>query len=371
MKMRNPALALLAAGLVTGCATGPDRKPGDPFEPVNRVIFKANDAIDTHIAVPIAKGYEKVTPEPIRTAISNFFSNLGDLGNAANNLLQLNITDATEDVMRFTMNSVFGIGGLLDFATPAGLPKHNQDFGLTLGHWGVPAGPYLVLPLFGPSSVRDGIGLAVDVRFNPLNYAEPALRNPLYVAQFVSKRSDLLGATDLLQQAALDKYTFVRDAFTQQRQSRLHRNGAAAAPLPDYGDPDAPGATAPASGAAAAGAPAAGLPNYTDPGESAAGATPASGGSTAQPSINVPNYSDPGESAKPAQPASGSGAAQPPVNAPNYADPGASVKPAQPASGSGTVQAPVNAPAYTDPGAAAKPAQPSASDAAASTPAAP
>ncbi|MEQ5841752.1 MlaA family lipoprotein [Paraburkholderia acidicola] len=330
MKMRNPALALLAAGLVTGCATGPDRKPGDPFEPVNRVIFKANDAIDTHIAVPIAKGYEKVTPEPIRTALSNFFSNLGDLGNAANNLLQLNITDATEDVMRFTMNSVFGIGGLIDFATPAGLPKHNQDFGLTMGRWGVPAGPYLVLPLFGPSSVRDGIGLAVDVRFNPLNYAEPALRNPLYVAQFVSKRSDLLGASDLLQQAALDKYTFVRDAYTQQRQSRVHRNGTAAAPLPDYGDPDAPGAAAPASGAAG------GLPNYADPGESAA---PASGSGTAQPAVNVPNYSDPGESAKPAQPASGSGAAQ--------------------------------APAYTDPGASAKPAQPSASGAAAPTPAAP
>ncbi|PCE23375.1 ABC transporter [Paraburkholderia acidicola] len=362
MKMRNPALALLAAGLVTGCATGPDRKPGDPFEPVNRVIFKANDAIDTHIAVPIAKGYEKVTPEPIRTALSNFFSNLGDLGNAANNLLQLNITDATEDVMRFTMNSVFGIGGLIDFATPAGLPKHNQDFGLTMGRWGVPAGPYLVLPLFGPSSVRDGIGLAVDVRFNPLNYAEPALRNPLYVAQFVSKRSDLLGASDLLQQAALDKYTFVRDAYTQQRQSRVHRNGTAAPPLPDYGDPDAPGAAAPASGAAS------GLPNYADPGESAA---PASGSGTAQPAVNVPNYSDPGESAKPAQPASSSGAAQPPVDVPNYSDPGASAKPAQSASGNSAAQAPVNAPAYTDPGASAKLAQPSANGAAAPTPAAP
>ncbi|MCX4163343.1 MULTISPECIES: VacJ family lipoprotein [Paraburkholderia] len=365
MKMRNPALALLAAGLVTGCATGPDRKPGDPFEPVNRVIFKANDAIDTHIAVPIAKGYEKVTPEPIRTALTNFFANLGDLGNAANNLLQLNITDATEDVMRFAMNSVFGIGGLIDFATPAGLPKHNQDFGLTMGRWGVPAGPYLVLPLFGPSSVRDGIGLAVDVRFNPLNYAEPALRNPLYVAQFVSKRSDLLGATDLLQQAALDKYTFVRDAYTQQRQSRVHRNGSPAAPLPDYGDPDAP-----ASGAAAGAA--GGLPNYADPGESAA---PASGSGTGQPAVNAPNYSDPGESAKPAQSALGAGAAQPPVDVPNYSDPGASAKPAQSASGNSAAQAPVNAPA-TAPGASTKVAQPSANGAAApataaSTPAAP
>ncbi|MGH8783277.1 MlaA family lipoprotein [Paraburkholderia sp.] len=303
MKMQNAALALLAASLVTGCATGPNRKPGDPFEPVNRAIFKVNDAIDTNIAVPVAKGYEKVTPEPIRTAISNFFSNLGDLGNAANNLLQLNITDATEDIMRFAFNSTFGLGGLLDWATPAGLPKHDQDFGLTLGHWGVPAGPYLVLPLFGPSSVRDSIGLAVDVRFNPLNYMEPALRNPLYVAQFVSKRSDLLGASDLLQQAALDKYSFVRDAVTQQRQARLRHNGTSPAPLPDYGDPDAP-----ASGAAATGA--TGVPNYADPGESASepAAKPAAGASSPSGDNggkgNVPDYTDPGDAASSPVPAS-------------------------------------------------------------------
>lgn len=314
MKMQNAALALLAASLATGCATGPNRKPGDPFEPVNRAIFKVNDTIDQNIAVPVAKGYEKVTPKPIRTAISNFFSNLGDLSNAANNLLQLKITDATEDIMRFAFNSTFGIGGLLDWATPAGLPKHNEDFGLTLGHWGVPAGPYLVLPLFGPSSVRDGIGLAVDVRFNPLNYMEPALRNPLYVAQFVSKRSDLLGASDLLQAAALDKYSFVRDAFTQQRRARLEQGGATPAPLPDYGDPDAPGAAAPASGVAPAGA--AGVPDYADPGEGASepAAKPAAGASSpasgtdsngsAQPPANVPNYADPGDAASSPAPAS-------------------------------------------------------------------
>ena len=166
MKMRTTALTLLVAGALAGCATGPDRKPGDPLEPMNRQIFKFNDALDRTIAQPVAKGYQKVTPQPIRQAISNFFSNLGDLGTAANNILQLKITDATEDVMRFVMNSTFGIGGLLDFATPAGLPKHHEDFGLTLGRWGVPAGPYLVLPLFGPSSVRDSTGYIVDFRFN-------------------------------------------------------------------------------------------------------------------------------------------------------------------------------------------------------------
>src|SRR5579864_9815345 len=234
MKMHTTALALVVASALTGCATGPDRKPGDPLEPMNRAIFKFNDTVDTAIAQPIAKGYQKVTPQPLRTAVSNFFSNLGDLTNAANKLLQLNITDATEDFIRFAFNSTFGLGGLLDWATPAGLPKHHQDFGLTLGHWGVPSGPYLVLPLFGPSTVRDSMGLVVDVKFNPLNYIEPAERNPLYVLQFVSVRSDLLGATDLLQQAALDKYSFVRDAYTQQRKARLRgTSDENAAPLPN------------------------------------------------------------------------------------------------------------------------------------------
>ncbi|MEA3117806.1 MAG: phospholipid-binding lipoprotein MlaA [Paraburkholderia sp.] len=252
-KLRIFAAAFTASALLAGCATGPNRTPGDPLEPMNRVIFRINDAVDQSVAVPIAKGYQKVTPHPVRTAISNFFSNLGDLNTIANELLQLRITNATEDLMRFAMNTTFGIGGLIDFATPAGLPKHHQDFGLTLGRWGVPTGPYLVLPLFGPSTFRDGIGLAVDVRFNPFNYIEPATRTPLYVMQFVNTRSDMLGATNILQQAALDKYSFVRDAYLQQRRSRA---GTGAPALPNYGDEDnssaAPAAPAPVSGAAPA-----------------------------------------------------------------------------------------------------------------------
>jgi phospholipid-binding lipoprotein MlaA len=285
MKMRTAALALLVAGAATGCATGPERKPGDPLEPMNRQIFRFNDALDRTIAQPVAKGYQKVTPQPLRQAISNFFSNLGDLGNAANNLLQLNVTDATEDVMRFAFNSTLGLGGLIDWATPAGLPKHHQDFGLTLGHWGIPSGPYLVLPLFGPSSFRDSLGFAVDFRFNIMTYLEPGVRNPMWIAQFISARSDLLGASDLLNAAALDKYSFVRDAFTQQRASLLRGTNTKPAPLPNYGDPeDAPGADAtPANGASgtsvtsgATGTAPAGLPDYTDPGDTAAPA-PASG----------------------------------------------------------------------------------------------
>jgi phospholipid-binding lipoprotein MlaA len=309
MKKKQAALTMAAASLTllvtSGCATGPDRKPGDPFEPANRAIFTFNDALDTHIAQPIAKGYQKVTPQPIRQAITNFFSNLGDVSNFANDLLQLKITDATEDLMRLAMNSTFGLGGLIDFATPAGLPKHHQDFGLTMGHYGVPAGPYLVLPVFGPSSVRDGIGMGVDVKFNILNYIEPAVRNPMYIAQFVSARADLLGATDLLQQAALDKYSFVRDAYRQQRQSLIRGSQNSNAPLPDYGDP---GASDDNGGAGKSGN---GLPNYDDPGESggdggtAAPAAPAKGGASDN---GLPNYEDPGEGSANGAAAAGAGA---------------------------------------------------------------
>jgi phospholipid-binding lipoprotein MlaA len=337
MKLRNTALALTAAGLISGCATAPDRKPGDPFEPVNRVIFNFNDGVDRFIAQPVAKGYQKVTPQPLRTAVSNFFSNLGDLTNAANNLLQLKFTDATEDIMRFAFNSVFGIGGLLDWATPAGLPKHNQDFGLTLGHWGIPSGPFLVLPLFGPSTVRDSMGLIVDVKFNPLNYIEPATRNPLYVLQFVSTRSDLLGATNLLQQAALDKYSFVRDAYTQQRLARLRGTSNANPPLPNY---DNHGDTGPA--APAAGAPAGGLPNYSDPGdagEAPNGASGAGGAAREAPGA-LPNYTDPGESTPAPNGASGGAQNAPSGDLPNYTDPGDSGAGATPAAPAAPASAP-------------------------------
>ncbi|HEY4801859.1 MAG TPA: VacJ family lipoprotein, partial [Paraburkholderia sp.] len=302
MKKKQAALTMAAASLAllvtSGCATGPDRKPGDPFEPANRAIFTFNDKLDTYIAQPVAKGYQKVTPQPLRQAISNVFSNFGDADNFANNLLQLKITDAVQDLMRIAMNTVFGLGGLIDFATAAGLPKHHQDFGLTMGHYGVPAGPYLVLPLFGPSSVRDGIGMAVDVKFNVINYFEPAVRNPMYLAQFISARADLLGATDLLKQAALDPYSFVRDAFRQQRESLIRGSQGNNAPLPNYGEPDEPGGEGKPNEN--------GAPNYEDPGES--GGAGGAGGSGASNS-GLPNYEDPGDTASAASGAAATGAA--------------------------------------------------------------
>ncbi|WP_353254934.1 MlaA family lipoprotein [Burkholderia anthina] len=302
-KVRIIAATIAASAVLSGCATGPNRNPNDPLEPMNRAMYKFNDTVDTNIAVPIAKGYQKITPTPMRTAISNFFSNLGDLGNMANNLLQLRITDATQDLMRVAMNSLFGVAGLIDIATPAGLPKHHQDFGLTMARWGVPSGPYLVLPVFGPSTIRDGVGRAVDVRFNLLNYIEPAARNPMYIAQFISARSDLLGATDLLKQAALDPYSFVRDAYLQQRKSLTYHSQSSAAALPNYTEPGE-------SGAAPAATPAVpGLPNYEDPGEpgGASGAAP----DYAPAAPGLPQYDDPGaDSAAPASaPAAASSAA--------------------------------------------------------------
>jgi phospholipid-binding lipoprotein MlaA len=290
-------VTIAAAFVLAGCATGPDRKANDPLEPMNREIFKFNDAADRYVAHPIATGYVKVVPSPLRTAISNFFSNIGDINNFANNLLQLKFTDATEDLMRFVFNSTFGIGGLLDWATPAGLPKHSQDFGLTLGHYGVPAGAYLVLPLLGPSSVRDSTSWIASIPLNPGTYLPLDASVALFGVHFVSARADLLGATDILSQAALDKYAFVRDAYTQHRQYQL--TGAAGATLPDYGDESANPAE-PASGAAGASAtvvpaqPGAGgssssqgLPKYSDPGAPATGVKKDDGGS-------VPQYQDPG-----------------------------------------------------------------------------
>ena len=158
-KVRIIAATVAASAALTAARDGPNRNPNDPLEPMNRAMYKFNDTVDTNIAQPIAKGYQKVTPTPVRTAISNFFSNLGDLGNIANNLLQLRITDATEDLMRVAMNSVFGVAGLIDIATPAGLPKHpglRPDDGAL----GCAVRLYLVLPVFGPSTIRDGVGRA-------------------------------------------------------------------------------------------------------------------------------------------------------------------------------------------------------------------
>jgi len=225
-------VAACALAATAGCASGPERNPTDPLEPLNRATWRFNDTVDRTIAQPVARGYNRVVPRPIRTGIGNFFGNLGDVPVMLNNFAQLRFADGMSDLMRIALNSTFGVLGVLDIATPAGLPAHEQDFGLTLGHYGVASGPYLVLPLFGPSTFRDAAGFGVDQYANPTTYARPRLRNSLWGLDFVSTRAHYLNATDLLEEAALDKYLFVRDAYLARRQSKLDEDQPGT--LPDY-----------------------------------------------------------------------------------------------------------------------------------------
>ncbi|MBB2932099.1 MlaA family lipoprotein [Paraburkholderia silvatlantica] len=285
IRMRAITLGVAALAL-GGCSTVQTPSKEDPWEGFNRTVYTFNDKVDTYALKPVAQGYVKVTPQPVRDSVTNFFANIGDVYNAANNFLQLKITDGVEDIMRIVINTVFGVGGLFDVATLAKLPKHNQDFGLTLGHYGVPPGPYLVLPLFGPSTVRDGVGLVPNYFINPLTYVDPAaLSWGLYGLNVVSTRANLLGASDLLEGAAIDKYSFIRNAYLQRRRYLLSDGRASSgsnlpdygdgAPLPKYDDTDE-GAAAPASGAAAgAAAPASGTaPAATPNAASTVPATP-------------------------------------------------------------------------------------------------
>lgn len=209
---------LIGFVVLSGCATGPNANPRDPLEPFNRGVYKFNDAVDQAVLKPVATAYVKVTPSVVRTGVNNFFGNLGDAWSAVNSVLQLHGQDAAESMMRFSFNTVFGLGGLLDIAGEAGIPRHKEDFGLTLARWGVPTGPYLVLPLLGPSDLRDTAALPVDWQGSLIRHVTPTTdRNELYLLQTVSTRANLLGATSLLEQAALDKYSFTRDVYLQVR----------------------------------------------------------------------------------------------------------------------------------------------------------
>lgn len=167
---RAAAAATLALGslMLAGCATGPDANPRDPLEPYNRTVTDFNDGVDRAVLKPVATAYREVMPSPVRTGVSNFFANLGDIWSFVNNVLQFRGSEAMDSLVRFNVNTVFGLGGVLDIASEMGIPRRKTDFGLTLGRWGVPTGPYLVLPLLGPSTVRDTVALPVDVQGNPL-----------------------------------------------------------------------------------------------------------------------------------------------------------------------------------------------------------
>ena len=215
-----PALALCVLALA-GCASGPNADPRDPLEPYNRSMTRFNDGVDAAVLKPVATAYQQAVPAMARTGVSNFFANLGDAWSFVNNTLQLRAEGALASFFRFSTNTFLGLGGVLDVASEMGIERHKQDFGLTLGHWGVPPGPYLVLPILGPSTVRDTLALPVDAKGNLLREVTPdAPRNALYVLRAVDVRSNLLRAGEVLDSAALDKYSFTRDVFLQVRSQR-------------------------------------------------------------------------------------------------------------------------------------------------------
>ncbi len=214
---------LTAIIFTTGCAsTTPDGDVNDPIESVNRSIYNFNEGFDRMILKPAAKGYQKL-PSPVQTGTHNFFNNLNDVVVIVNDGLQLKGEQMSSDVLRISVNTVFGIFGLIDMATPMGMPKHQESFADTLGYWGVGSGPYIVLPIFGPSSVRDAPSLVVDYFTNPVSLVSPASATvALSSVNAVDTRSELLKTTDLRDQLALDPYIFTRESYYQWRQNRIY-----------------------------------------------------------------------------------------------------------------------------------------------------
>jgi phospholipid-binding lipoprotein MlaA len=219
---KTAVLALAMLGLA-GCASGPQRNPEDPLEPFNRSMFALNEGLDKAVAKPVAQGYQTLTPYPVRLHVSNFFNNLEDGWTVINNALQLRPKAFAESFMRFNFNTFLGMGGLVNVADSMGLAREQQDFGKTLGRWGVPPGPYVVLPVLGASTVRDTAALGIDSKGALLRKEAGHIpsRNSLYALRLVDKRANLLVAGNLLEEAALDKYAFMRNAYMQKRQSEI------------------------------------------------------------------------------------------------------------------------------------------------------
>ncbi|MCC6202919.1 MAG: VacJ family lipoprotein [Gammaproteobacteria bacterium] len=214
-------LVCLLALHLGACATTA-RSPGDPFEPVNRPLYRFNDSLDRALMVPMAKVYRAVTPAPLRTGVTNFFANLGYLNVIANDLLQGKPRWFMQDLGRLVVNSTIGIAGLFDPATGLGLVAHDEDLGQTLGVWGAGEGAYLVLPMVGPNSIRDVPDIAGRQALNLFNYMSVSLRWPLLLVELVNQRSELLDETEAMEVAAIDPYIYVREAYRQQRLYQIH-----------------------------------------------------------------------------------------------------------------------------------------------------
>lgn len=234
------ALAVLCAG----CATGPNANPKDPLEPMNRSVSKFNDVVDDNVLKPVATGYRDHIPQPVQTGVNNFFRNLADVWSTVNNGLQLKGRDTAESLMRVVVNTTLGICGIFDVATDIGLQRHPEDLGQTLGYWGVPDGPYVVLPLLGPSTLRDTSVIPVETSVDYVRqHDDVPVRNTAMAVRIVDKRASLLKTTDLLTGAAIDKYSFTRDSYLQYRRNQVYDGNP-----PDEDDlPDPSASPAPSS----------------------------------------------------------------------------------------------------------------------------
>ena len=219
--LRWLGLGALLLSLVA-CASGPQASPHDPLEPFNRGVFRFNDALDVAVVKPVAVAYRDHTPTRLRQAVGNVFGNLEDVWSAFNNALQLKGRSAVDSVARVVVNTVLGIGGVIDVASEMDIERHTKDFGHTLGFWGVPAGPYLVLPVLGPSSLRDTAALPVDWQGDLVTQiGHVPTRNTSIAVRAVDTRAGLLKATGMLDEVALDRYTFTRDAYLQRRRNDI------------------------------------------------------------------------------------------------------------------------------------------------------
>jgi phospholipid-binding lipoprotein MlaA len=233
---RSASLALLAGVLaLQGCATVKTADARDPWESMNRSVYQFNDVVDTVAIKPAAQLYVKVLPSFVRTGVGNFLGNLGDVWSMTNSALQLKGQATAETFMRINVNTFLGLGGVLDVATEMRLEKRKEDFGQTLGHWGVKPGPYVVLPLLGPSTLRDTLALPLDMRGDASQqFSDEATRNALTVTRVLDIRSGLLQTVDVVKAASLDPYSFVRDGFLQKRRNDIH-DGSPPSSF-DYGD---------------------------------------------------------------------------------------------------------------------------------------
>jgi phospholipid-binding lipoprotein MlaA len=248
--LRALAATTLALSLVVlaGCATVAHPNPRDPWEGFNRHAYNFNEGLDRIVLKPVATLYRDKVPPLVRTSVSNFFGNLGDAWSAVNSLLQFRLQDAEENLARFHLNTMFGVFGLFDLASDLNIERHREDFGQTLGRWGVPPGPYVVLPLLGPSTLRDAAARPVDMHYDLVTKISPEYARDLtWVVRTVDQRSNLLRVGSLLEEAALDKYAFTRDAYLQRRKSEVFdreedRERETPPPLPDESlePPEAP-----------------------------------------------------------------------------------------------------------------------------------